>query len=504
MKKENAFLLELQKLGGSEKARFKAFVDSPYFNKHEGVRKLVAWVLEQSGRSDGLTEGVADHLFPGDAQRHKKVAPLLSQGMRLYEEWLGQEVLSAGKDKVPIWLAALEHLRIRGQWKLHEKLANRIEKVIQRREVSDPDQLEWFFKLAWEREQRYVSQSPFHEDPWLQEKVDRLDAYFACEALSCACEIETRRSVLNIHTRQSIFLRWLEQEDLPDWLEAVPLVRAWYLVFQTLRQDNEKSFREAMTFLAEQGDAFEKRMLASLFNYLGNFCARQINKGKSSYLEAMFELYRIQLDKGLLTLEGYISEWQYKNIVATGLLLGHNDWVYHFIHDYRAHLPEEARTNAFTYNLAYYYYATTQFDKVLELLLQVEYRDLRYYVGAKSLLLKTYYELDEGDALRALVSSTRQYLKRKEILTYGRRKAFLRFLGLTLQCYNLLQDWKILHPAEVDKRLFKLRNAIAGNQEIINPDWLWQKWHELVRCTGREHLFFEEGAPAESTDREGS
>ncbi len=486
MKKPHLFFSALHALDAGEKARFEAFVRSPYFNKHEGIRQLVAWALAQNGTPQaGLMERAARLLFPDDPQRHKKLAPLLSQCMRLYEEWLGLELMRRQKKGLPLLVAALEHLRLRGAWTTHEKMARQIGKKLESCEKEDFDLLEWRLKLAWEQEQRYASQSPFREDPWLQEKVDRLDAFFAAKALACGCEIEARRSVLNLDARSAVFIEWLgERESLPDFLARHPLVQAWYLLYQTLKRDEEGWFRQAMDFLSENSDRFDRPMLASLYNYLGNFCARQINKGRSGYLSAMFELYRIQLDMGLLTLDGYISEWQYKNIVATGLLLGQNDWVYRFIHEYRDALPEEARNNAFTYNLAYYYYATRQLDKVLELLIQVEYRDIRYYVGAKSMLLKTYYELDEGEALRALASSIKQYLKRKDILTQSRRRAFMRFVDLTLKCYNLRQDWKIMHRNDVEKRLRKLQYEIGKHREIINPDWLWQKWRELAVLSG--------------------
>ncbi len=486
MKKPHLFFSALHALDAGEKARFEAFVRSPYFNKHEGIRQLVAWALAQNGAPQAdLMDAAARLLFPDDSLRHKKLAPLLSQCMRLYEEWLGMELLRRQKGGVAVQLAALEQLRARGQWKHHDRLSRQTAKKLDAAAVQDLDLLEWQFKLAREEEQRRALESAFSEDPWLQQKIDRLDVWYAAQALIAGCEIETRRAVLNVAARPPVLIEWLGNADqLPDFLVAQPLVQAWFLVYQTLKRDDDTHFRQAMDFLAANHPAFDRPMLASLYNYLGNFCARQINKGRSGYLSAMFELYRIQLEMGLLTLDGYMSEWQYKNIVATGLLLGQNEWVYQFIHEYRDALPEEARGNAFTYNLAYYYYATRQLDKVLELLIQVEYRDIRYYVGAKSMLLKTYYELDEGEALRALASSIKQYLKRKDILTQSRRRAFMRFVDLTLKCYNLRQDWKIMHRTDVEKRLRKLQYEIGKYHELVNPDWLWQKWRELAAECG--------------------
>jgi len=485
MKKTHQLFEELIHLNSKEASRFQEFVDSPYFNKHEGIRQLVAWIIRH--KHVGIDkEALAQHLFGDDPKRHQKLAPLLSQALRLYEQWLGIDWLREKKENVPIYVAALEHLRFKGAWKYHEKFSRYAAQKLQQFPTLDFDTVEWSFKLAWENEQRYLTQSPFQEDPWLQEKVLRLDTFFAIKALVCGCEIETRRAVLNIDIRHSVFLDWLvQQQQLPEHLSHHPLLTAFYYVYLTLKNDCEAMFHQAMDWLKAHGHTFEQSILGMLYTNLGNFCTRQINKGKSQYLPAMFELYQIQLDQDLLLIDGYLSEWQYKNIVSTGLLLGHNEWVYEFIHTYKNKLIPETRNNAFTYNLAYYYYATGQLEKVLELLVRVEYRDVRYYIGAKTLLLKTYYDLNEGEALRALVNSIKRYLKRKDIISATRRKAFLNFLDLLLKFFNLRENWKIMHPSDVDKHLQRLHRAITRRKEVVNPRWLEEKWQELLTHMGR-------------------
>ncbi|MGB0929683.1 MAG: hypothetical protein ACPGVB_02825 [Chitinophagales bacterium] len=53
--------------------------------------------------------------------------------------------------------------------------------------------------------------------------------------------------------------------------------------------------------------------------------------------------------------------------------------VANFIEGYREKLPFQARENAYCFNKAAYCYAIEEYDEVLQLLLTVEYSDIRIY-----------------------------------------------------------------------------------------------------------------------------
>ena len=51
---------------------------------------------------------------------------------------------------------------------------------------------------------------------------------------------------------------------------------------------------------------------------------------KNYYLEFL-DLYKIQLEKGLLFRNGYLEEWDYKNIVTAGVRTNEFIWTEKFI-----------------------------------------------------------------------------------------------------------------------------------------------------------------------------
>ena len=130
-------------------------------------------------------------------------------------------------------------------------------------------------------------------------------------------------------------------------------------------------------------------------------------------------------------------------------------------------------------NLASYYYAAEKYREVLPLLTQVEYKDLRYSLGAKALLLRTYYDLEEYEALYSLTGSFRQFLLRNKLMADSRRTAYYNLFKFTQRAARI-RALKGYHSSEKLKReLEKLTKDIQEAEAIFNKSWLEEKIGEL-------------------------
>ena len=115
-----------------------------------------------------------------------------------------------------------------------------------------------------------------------------------------------------------------------------------------------------------------------------------------------------------------LTRFTYHNIVAIGLRLGELEWVRYFITEFKNRLEKTYRESAFSYNLARLEYESRHFDHVLELLQKANYRDPLLNLAAKTLLLKTYYEISEFDLLQSHLDAMRNYIHRKRVIGYHR------------------------------------------------------------------------------------
>ncbi|MEM6317653.1 MAG: hypothetical protein AAF960_08280, partial [Bacteroidota bacterium] len=133
--------------------------------------------------------------------------------------------------------------------------------------------------------------------------------------------------------------------------------------------------------------------------------------------------------------------------------------------------PQEFRENAVTYNTATLYFYQKKYDKVIQLLNQVEYEDLAYNLNSKLMLIAVYYETDEIEPLYSLFESFRVYLNRKKEITQDHKKFYTNFIKFTKKLTKVIPG---------DKRVIdKLKSEIGETKGIANLKWLKEKIAEL-------------------------
>ena len=270
-----------------------------------------------------------------------------------------------------------------------------------------------------------------------------------------------------------------EVEANPEAYARVPAIDMYYRIYLMVIRTDPKFYFDAFRTLTQHTAHFSLEEKKYIYNYFQNYCIQQINQGETLFLKEIFKLYQSQLEQELLIEDGYLSEWHYKNIVTTGLRLQEMDWVKWFIDHYKDALRPEALDNAYMFNLASYYYATKQLDKVLDLLIRVEYNDLRYNLGARALLLRTYYDLGEIDALFSLADSFKQYLHRNKLMADSRRAGYHNLFRLTRKAAQIRANLDFVNADRNQKELDKLRLDCEETKTIFNKSWLMEKIREL-------------------------
>jgi hypothetical protein len=108
----------------------------------------------------------------------------------------------------------------------------------------------------------------------------------------------------------------------------------------------------------------------------------------------------------------------------------------------------------------------------------VEINDIYYHLGAKVLLLKTYFELNETEPFFSLVDAFTNYLKRNKLISESQRTVHLNFVKYTKKLMHLRQGGRI-SPDEIREELHHL-NSIA------NLPWLFEKLDEIEGVRGQE------------------
>ena len=101
----------------------------------------------------------------------------------------------------------------------------------------------------------------------------------------------------------------------------------------------------------------------------------------------------------------------------------------------------------------------------------VEYEDVSYNLVSKSMLIATYFEMDEQEPLYSLFESFRVYLNRHNSIPDHRRKNYKNLIKFTKKLTKIM-------PGD-QKAIGKIKEEVASSKNIASVNWLKEKIAEL-------------------------
>ncbi len=477
----NKLIRLLATLSRREMTRFREYALSPYFNKHGDIQALVTYLSEIHPHFDERTCDRAilfQRLHSTQPHDQQRLALVFTYTLRLLEAFLAQE--QHQEDSFLQRIQLLQALRVRKQYHLYEKILQQTQQLLDDQTQKDDRYYHWRYLLAADADTYYNQMERRQTDHNIQEKQDNLDQFYILQKLKDACEMHTRHRILNVDYATRMLETVLQevQQNQAEYTRH-PIILIYYQVYRMLTQEGHEHYHTALQTLQNHEAELTIQELQYMYNYFQNYCIQQINRGEGQFLKEIFKLYQAQLLQNLLIEDDHLSEWHYKNIITVAIRLGEMEWAQSFIEGYKEKLPPEARENAHRFNLASYYYAAQQYDRVLELLLKIEYSDLRYNLGAKALLMRTYYDLEEYEALISLVQSFTLYLRRNKLMANSQRDGHYNLFKFTRRAAQIRSRLGYEKGEKLFSQLKKLQEDIAAAGAIMNKGWLLEKMQEL-------------------------
>ena len=465
----------LQYFNKYERNSLRKFVNSPYFNVNEELSKLYEVymdLLEKPSRQLGK-EGVW-HAVVGDDRTFDDVRfrKYNSDLLKLVERFLAQKVYEENPIREANYL--IEAVSRRKMLKLYNTVMSSARRLSDRQHYQSAQ----FYYYQYQIEKNYY-EILIHGQKRLDKTnveyiVENLDRFYLAEKLRYYCSVLSTKYI-HSHEYKLLFLdeivRHVEQYGYQD----VPAISVFYTIYQTLVDDtNEAHFESLKELINKHIYLFPKDEALEILTYSLNYCIRNINQGKASYLQEYFDLYDRGLDNDLIDFsDEEFGPWHFKNIITISLRLKKLDWAEKFITHYYQLLPEEYRQNALSFNLAQLNFYKKDYDEVITLLHQVEYADFTYNLNSKVILMFSYYELDEIEPLYSLMDSFRVYLQRNTKIPSSRKRNYLNLI-------KYLKKLTKVQPGD-KKGLDKLSGDMDKEEgNIVSESWLREKIGELT------------------------
>ncbi len=417
--------------------------------------------------------------FPGLPYDDLKLRHLTAELLRNAELFLLREEL---KDQPVLEeLFLLRAFRKRSLDSFFEAGQKKVETQLEKHPFRNIDYHYYRFLLDAEKTRFLEGQKIRTVEPNLQQTTDALDAFYLAGKMYYGCSQVNHSGVVSAAYRFDLMeesVSFIRRQEM----SVVPAIGLYYHVwFMLKREDDEQHFQLFRKRIARESDLFPPEEARDLYVHAVNYCIKRMRDGGESFLREAFELYREMLERSLFFEDGHMSPWMYKNVTVAGLRLGESAWVEKFVEEYKGYLSPKFQDTAYSYNSAQVAFARGKFDKVLRHLQEVEYQDIFYALDSKAILLKTYYELKEDEALDSLCSSFRVFLNRRREISDSHRISYFDLIRMVKAAVRVRQNRDVVLLARIRKELLE-------KPVFLDRGWLETKLSQLeasIRSKGQ-------------------
>lgn len=451
--------------------RFSKYMRSPLYNDDDKLLRLTEAVLPIVKKK--LLHQAKEHALwkavHGKAVFNKgKYNRLLSDTVKKLEHFLVIDKFNQQKQ-----LQYAYQLQIMNERKLDKHVPEQLSLAFRKQQEATQHDALYYHTTLLLQQQRNLhleNKDQRNVEKNLQDVSDSLDTYYFYQKLKYTAAMLHYKNFLSVEADTPLLPEILKLLDEDKYqTPAIQIYRRIILSF--IEADNEAHYNVLKKLITSHASSFDIDEQKAMFVFAMNYSINRINYGKAEYLKEVFELYKYALGNDLLLEEEYLSQWHYKNIVTVALRLKQYKWAEQFLQAYKTKLPKADRTNAHTFNLARYYFATRKYESVLQLLQDVKYNDIFYQLDSKTTLLKTYYELGEWQPLYSLKDSFRIMLRRKKLISAQQRENYLNLLKLSMKLFKV--------DVKNKSALASIKHKIETTQNVADKTWLLEKLQEL-------------------------
>jgi len=457
-----------------ELRNFGKFVESPYHNKDEKVVRLFDYLKKYHPFFEHKKldrDHIATKLFPEwKGNVYKKLSHVMSSlSDRIEDFFVLREMEEDRLEQQQFLLKAYK--RRKGDW-----FFNQVGDVLNKT-LDDTSEygINYYLHKYRLNHEIYTHTATTRVEKGIESfknVINNLDAFYFSMKFLYAGEVRFRELYYSEKSEILLIEEMLKEAGNPVF-SGKQHIAIFSTALKLYHTKDKKDYERLKKLIFENSDQFNSIEKLDVVAIANNFCIMEYNNGKKDYLIEIFDLHEYGLQQNLWLADGHINNITYNNIVTIACLLEKYDWTEKFIRQYSKHLREEIRDNVRTMAICRLEFSTGNFEKILELLRDVEFVDLLHNLAAKSYQLRSYIELGGYDMLfYDACNAFAQYCRRNKIIGADTRELYLNFIKMT----------KRIHLDQYEKKESK-ENMIKDLDASphANAKWLREKIEEKIK-----------------------
>lgn len=468
--KNSKLILLLKTYDAADWRRFGEFLATPFFNKKKELIPFYKYLkkIAPEFRNEKLDKTVLfQKIYPNQAFDQRLLGDTIHYLLRQAENFL--KIIRLEREEHTSNLLILEELLARKLEKNYRLYRKKAQDIIDHKKQKGGAHYLFQYQLSKIDYQHFIAQKKRKQDASLQISLNQLDEFYFFNKLKSSCEILVNKEIIAEEDFELSFTEEVVTYLSQRMNKLSPAIKIYLIAYKLVSQENaDEHFLQLTKLLDKYNEVMTSDEKNNLYLFAINYCVAQMkqNNQVNYYVTKCLELYMEGIYQKFLYQDDYLSPWTFKNVVKLGFNLKRFEWTENFIQEYHAHLEDQFQEDAYNYNLADLHYRKQNYSNALTHLMQVQFTDIFYNLGAKAMLIKIYYEMDEEEALLSMIASFTIFLKRNNKIAPNFRQTYLNFVSLV---YKIL---KMKAP-----NVLTIKETIATTNPLTDRRWLL-KVHE--------------------------
>jgi len=478
MKKNNLISL-LESFDKKELTRFHQFISSPYFNVDTRLPHLFTLLKKQVLHKNSFDENQQTQIYKAvfadidtvKATINPKQKKLLGVRMSLLGKLAKRFLMVEGLAEDPSCEIKLLNKKLfnKQQFPLLEQFNNIHAKRLDKHTIKDLEYYTQILQLELGKMQYFSTKDVYLKEDNLEYLSQNLDLYYLISKLHL--QIMMKSLMRNLPIKQ-----YNVSTFSPSLLEITPykdniLVSLYLTSIELIDSNEESNYQRLLQLLEQHSEKIAKTDLIGLYTVASNYCSLQSRKKEQlKYVEESLRLYKIMSQKNLLVEGKTVQIGKLLNLVNLSCKVGDFEWAFDVVNKYYHFIPKNKQESTKSLLLGIIYFNQGQYETTLDHLMKVKELDAIYEVIARTLRIRSTYELDKEYSIYTmqLFLSTQSFFRNKKEIPKIRKKSYENFTHLLMNLYKLRHQ-------QGKMTLAKIKTKMEQMELISHKKWLIEK-----------------------------
>ncbi len=471
----------LKRCSPEELKRFEKFLNSPYHNTNKNylkafrqLRKYAPAFEHKQLEKDTFFSFVFGKSL---AYNDKKMMNLMSDLVKLIETfWHMEEFKAQPIDSNLTKARSYFRHNLDYYWELY---LDKAEKSIYEDKPEATQLHEHLLLINLDKHHAIEQEEQRNKEPNLQAVHDHLDAYYLVSKLKYYYKLLNFRGFKEFNYDIYLMDTVLEESEREKYQQHFGIQFYYHAVKAILSTDNVENYIQLKQLLKEESHLFAVQEVQDMFIVARNFCAKRINTGDQNYYTEIFDIYKLQIENGLLIANETLSDATVKNVITVALRQNATEWAINFLNRHKRFMEDDV----YTFCKSNVRFKQKKYFEVLDLLAETNFKEVLMEMSVKGWELITNFEIFKSntndyrqeDLLEEMIRSFDSYLKRNKNELTKRHIYYANLVKYVAELFELVK----FQPVDI-KKLEKIQQMIQDEKEITQKNWLMETIEEIM------------------------